>query len=77
MKKKLSALLAGVFITGISTSTVLCSDVQMNIPKSKEFRIERSMSPEAMACIECHKKQQPGIFSDWAASRHAAANITC
>ncbi|HAR34516.1 MAG TPA: hydroxylamine oxidoreductase [Desulfobacter sp.] len=77
MKKKLSALLAGVFITGISTSTVLCSDIQMNIPKSKEFRIERSMSPEAMACIECHKKQHPGIFSDWAASRHAAANITC
>ncbi len=49
----------------------------VNQPKVKEFRIERSMPREAVACIECHKKESPGIFSDWAASRHASANITC
>jgi len=48
-----------------------------NAPKAKEYRIERSLSPAALACIECHKKEHPGIFSDWANSRHASANITC
>ena len=48
-----------------------------NISKAKEFRLERSMSKEAQACIECHKIESPGIFVDWANSRHAHANITC
>ena len=58
------------FISGVGAQ-------EMNIPKTKDYRIERSMSPQAMACIECHKKEHPGLFSDWAASRHAGANITC
>ncbi len=48
-----------------------------NFPKEKEFRIVRSMPPQAVACLECHKKEHPGIFDDWAQSRHASANITC
>ncbi len=48
-----------------------------NMPKEKAFRIERSMPREAVTCIECHKKEHPGIFADWAASRHAHAGITC
>ena len=48
-----------------------------NIPKEKTFRIERSMPKEAVACIECHKREHPGLFADWANSRHATANITC
>ena len=48
-----------------------------NQPKEKAFRIERSMPPEAVACIECHKREHPGLFADWANSRHASANITC
>ncbi|MEW5735580.1 MAG: multiheme c-type cytochrome [Thermodesulfobacteriota bacterium] len=45
--------------------------------KQKEFRIERGMSEQAVACIQCHRTEHPGIFSDWAQSRHASANITC
>ncbi|MGX9364726.1 multiheme c-type cytochrome [Desulfoplanes sp. PS50] len=45
--------------------------------KVKEFRIERGMSEQAKACIECHKTESPGLFVDWANSRHANANITC
>lgn len=45
--------------------------------KEKEFRIERSMSKEAKACIMCHKQEHPALFTDWANSRHASANITC
>jgi hypothetical protein len=48
-----------------------------NIAKEKAFRIERAMPPEAMACLECHKREHPGLFTDWANSRHASANITC
>ncbi len=48
-----------------------------NVPKAKEFRIERGMSDQALACIECHKVKTPGIFADWAASRHASSNISC
>ena len=50
---------------------------QVNAAKEKEFRIERSMPKEAVACIDCHRKEQPGLFADWANSRHANANITC
>lgn len=49
----------------------------LNFQKAKEFRLERSMPKEAIACIECHKKEHPGLFADWANSRHANANITC
>jgi hydroxylamine dehydrogenase len=49
----------------------------VNLPKAKEFRIERSMPKEAVACLECHKQESPGLFVDWARSRHASANITC
>jgi hydroxylamine dehydrogenase len=48
-----------------------------NYSKVKEYRIERSVPPEALACIECHRAHTPGVFSDWAKSRHANANITC
>jgi hypothetical protein len=50
---------------------------QPNFAKVKEYRIERSVPPEAQACIECHKQTTPGVFADWANSRHANANITC
>ncbi|MBW1991636.1 MAG: cytochrome c3 family protein [Deltaproteobacteria bacterium] len=49
----------------------------VNLPKAKEFRLERSMPESAVACLECHKQENPGLFADWARSRHASANITC
>jgi hydroxylamine dehydrogenase len=48
-----------------------------NYPKAKEFRMERSLAPQAIACLECHQKENPGLFTDWSHSRHASANITC
>ena len=46
-------------------------------PSLKEYRIVRSVSQEAQACIECHAEQNGGIVADWAASRHAHVNISC
>jgi hydroxylamine dehydrogenase len=48
-----------------------------NYPKANEFRMERSLPPQAIACLECHRQENPGLFSDWSHSRHASANITC
>ncbi|MGE5256886.1 MAG: multiheme c-type cytochrome [Hyphomicrobiales bacterium] len=71
------AVLVGV---GSSLSGAQTSSGQApaaNFAKEKAFRIERAMPPEAMACLECHKREHPGLFTDWANSRHASANITC
>ncbi|MFW5487097.1 MAG: multiheme c-type cytochrome [Desulfovibrio sp.] len=66
---------------GLSVIALLMATSQpartQNLPKVKEFRIERAMPKQAVACLECHKVETPGLFADWAASRHAAANITC
>lgn len=73
-------LLALVVMTGLAVKAQPGGDKPVqapNLAKVKEFRIERSMSKQAQACIECHKIESPGIFADWAHSRHASANITC
>ncbi len=71
-------LVAGLAVgLGLLWSGPAIGQTAPNQPKQKEFRIERSMPPEAVACIECHKVENPGIFVDWAHSRHASANITC
>jgi len=69
-------LIGGVLMAGLilmSTGPLLAK----NQPKAKEFRLERGLPPEAVACIECHRQEHPGLFADWAKSRHASANITC
>ena len=67
----------GVFWVGNVCFAQETDQTAQNTSKAKEFRIERSMPKEAIACIQCHKAESPGIFADWAMSRHANANITC
>jgi hypothetical protein len=72
-------LIAATLIAGAVGLFLLGSGITQaqNVTKDKEFRIERSMPKEATACIQCHKIEHPGIFGDWANSRHANANVTC
>ena len=78
MNKELMALISvGMLLALGSPGDAAKQEKAANFPKTKEFRIERSMSPQAMACIECHKTETPGLFVDWSKSRHASANITC
>ncbi len=79
MKKLLCMAVLVIGLAGFLAAGVLIADAQTaaNIPTQKEYRIEHSMSPQAVACIECHKSEHPGLFADWAKSRHASANITC
>lgn len=72
---KASILACAVVLLMISSA--LAQTTAPNQGQRKEFRIERSMTPQAVACIECHKVESPAIFADWAMSRHASANITC
>ncbi len=75
MKRTLLFLCIGLLAVGLTASGALAQ--QPNYAKVKEYRIERSVPPEAQACIECHRVTTPGVFADWAKSRHANANITC
>ena len=74
-------IVAGL-IVGLTGLVAVCTQDAVaqtagNQPKNRDLRIVRSMPKEAVACLECHRKEQPGIFADWAYSRHANANITC
>lgn len=73
-KKGIILIALAIFYLGPNP---LLSQTAINAPKIKEFRIERSIPPEGIACIECHRRESPGIFADWANSRHANAGITC
>jgi len=78
MGQKIICIAVGWLIVGLVLSVTMGpADAQPNFAKVKEYRIERSIPPEAVACIECHKAANPGLFDDWARSRHANANITC
>jgi len=77
MRKPLSFLAICFFLGILAPNRVAFAQETTNLSKNKEFRIERSMPKAAMACLDCHKKEHPGLFADWAASRHASANITC
>lgn len=73
--KKLMLFTCMVSLMFISFSAL--AQTPVNNAKEKEFRIERSMPKQAVACIQCHKTENPGLFVDWSHSRHASANITC
>jgi hydroxylamine dehydrogenase len=74
MRRAFLLFTIGWLATGITAGDALA---QANFAKVKEYRIERSVAQEAQACIECHRVTTPGVFADWAKSRHANANITC
>ncbi len=73
MKHFVMSVVGGVLVLAASVGF----SAEANFAKAKEFRIDRSISPQALACVECHKRETAGIFADWAASRHASANISC
>ena len=78
MRKIVFPAVVVLVAAGLLAAGAIATDaLAQNIPKAKEFRIERAMPKEAVACIECHKREHPGLFADWANSRHASANITC
>ncbi|MGM0452181.1 MAG: multiheme c-type cytochrome [Thermodesulfobacteriota bacterium] len=66
-----------LLLSGTAISQQADSKDRPGMAKQKEFRIERSIPDAGIACIQCHKREHPAIFADWAASGHAESNITC
>ena len=55
MKQKFLFIAVGLLTVGLVLfGAVATVNAQQNFPKVKEFRIVRSIPPEAVACIECH-----------------------
>ncbi|MHC4148506.1 MAG: multiheme c-type cytochrome [Planctomycetota bacterium] len=78
-EKNTASVVLILAIFALLTATALtdaCAE-DLDLSKLKEYRIERSVSEEARMCIECHSEIKSGLVADWAASRHAHANITC
>ena len=48
-----------------------------NINLTKTMKVDRSLSPLAKQCVECHADKTPGIVNDWKSSRHAHAGVSC
>lgn len=70
----ITAITVSLVIPGIAQTE---QDATMTTPSMKVYRIERNISEQAQACIDCHAESTPGLVADWAKSRHAHANITC
>jgi len=78
MFKKIPAIIIVLILAGSAVVLAKTESVEKgNQLKRKQFRITRKMPDEAKACIQCHKDETPGLFSDWAKSEHAKSNITC
>lgn len=69
-------LVSAVLVWG-AVCTMAADEGPVNFPKLRTFQLERSISADAKECLECHQKEDPGLFADWAASHHAKANVTC
>lgn len=78
MKRALiSSLLVAMAAILVCAAPAAAANEQINLPKQREMRMERAMPQQAMACLKCHQTETPGMFADWARSRHANAGITC
>jgi len=61
----------GLFVTAAAAQE------DINFPKRRQYQLDRAISADAKECLDCHRKEHPGLFNDWAAGHHAKANITC
>jgi len=66
-----------ILFVAVNCTDTVAQAGQPDAPDLKVYRIERAITAEARACIDCHAEQTRGIVGDWSASRHAHANVTC
>ncbi|RAZ48726.1 multiheme c-type cytochrome [Campylobacter hyointestinalis] len=58
-------------------AAIAYADSVGNINLTKTMKVDRSLSPLAKQCVECHADKTPGIVNDWKSSRHAHAGVSC
>lgn len=64
-------------VLGLMLLLVNVAKAQTGLSQARDLRVSRSLSPQAQACIACHRQATPALFTDWAASDHARAGVTC
>ncbi|UCG57442.1 MAG: hypothetical protein JSU70_21565 [Phycisphaerales bacterium] len=70
--------IAWAFVVGLAGVAAVAKETsQVELPPPKEYRIIRTIPEEAQRCISCHATLNGGMVADWAASRHAHANVSC
>ncbi len=59
------------------TKYLLCGVISFAFALFYAFPAYAAIDDEAKACIECHRKVNPGIVGDWEKSKHSEEEITC
>ncbi len=67
-------LVVGLMITPVIFAEEKPAAFSINV---REYRVDRTLSPEAVQCIECHSQVNSGLVADWSKSRHAYVNVSC
>ncbi len=67
--------LVALFILGI-VSTAYAQKKYPNLAQ-KDLKIQRGLTTEAAACVECHAKKVPGTVAAWKHSAMARAGVSC
>ncbi|NOZ23443.1 MAG: hydroxylamine oxidoreductase [Planctomycetes bacterium] len=71
------SIVFGMPIVSLCFALVVNAQEAVNYPKRRQYQLDRAISKDAKECLDCHRKEHPGLFEDWAASQHAKTNITC
>jgi len=72
MRPSTIAILSGVVIT-LALVSGEAQGNQLSTSKKKPV----AGSSEAFLCLDCHKKETPGVVSDWQLSKHSKNGVDC
>ncbi len=72
---KLHYLLASICLA--ITATTQAQTSPGSLATVKTLQVNRHLSEEGKACIDCHREVSPGQVADWKESRHAHAGVSC
>ncbi len=75
MKSSLKIVLASLLL--LASPWLLANTSAGSMAAVKTLKIDRGLSEEGKACIDCHKENTPGQVADWANSRHAHVGVSC
>jgi hydroxylamine dehydrogenase len=66
-----------VIRSGLIGSLVLFSVASLGNQQSTPTKKPAVKASTASLCVDCHKKETPGVVSDWQASKHSKNGIDC
>lgn len=64
-------------VVGMFSALSLADTSAGGLSAVKTLEVNRHLSEEGKACIDCHRTVTPGQVADWKQSRHAHAGVSC